>query len=192
MILSLKAGIDMMVLGDSDDTQLGLRRRGAGFWLLAATLHEILEFDSKYRHIWGGLTVYVEAFKLFTPEALPKKERELLSTIRNRTAFHFDPTLPERVLPDSEPQPVTFIENDGSDRLASSYEMSELAAVSFVFGNTPTLDEMTKRFHPFLDTMKDLAVKFAMDAEDFLISRLLDRGFRFESTRKDSPPAATA
>lgn len=191
MVLSLKLGIDVMSMSDEDMSPMGDRRRVSGFWLLCGTLHEIVEFDEKYRDVWGGLTVYVEAFKLFDPASLPETERELLSTIRNRTAFHFDPSIPGRVLPKLPSQPVSFLAGEGRTRLGASYELSEMAALTAVFGSAANLDQVSARFTPFFEATQRLCFTFAKRAETFIIRRLLARGFRFDERAPSPPPQNT-
>jgi hypothetical protein len=185
MVLMLKLSIDVMAGAGNDATPKGDRQRSSGFWVMCGTLHEILEFDTKHRDTWGGLTAYVEAFKLFDDPSLPDAERELLDRIRNRAAYHFDPSLPARVLPDLTSQPVTFMAGDSKERLGSSYELSEMTALAFVFDGAANLDKVGDRFPPFFETAKALAFRFARLAENFMIQRLLARGFRYEAVPED-------
>jgi hypothetical protein len=185
MVLMLKLSIDVMAGAAADATPRGDRQRASGFWVMCGTLHEILEFDSKHRHTWGGLTAYVEAFKLFDESSLPEPERDLLNRIRNRAAYHFDPSLPGRVLPELASQPVTFVAGDSKERLGASYELSEMTALAFVFDGAANLDKVGERFPAFFETAKALAFRFARSAENFMIQRLLARGFRYEAVTED-------
>ena len=154
--------------------------RMSAFWQLSGTLHEILEFDRKYGKEWGGLSAYRECFALLEVRPEQKREAKILDAIRNRAAFHFDPTLPRRVLPQHELTSQVFMEGDGRLRFSASHGLSEAVALSALLGHGGNIDASVSEFATFSTWMIELCVKFCRKADNVTMARLIARGFRFE------------
>lgn len=167
-----EAGVDLIPTAE--------RQRVGAQLFLAGLLHEILEFRRVSERKWGDLEAYASIFAFFDESRLDDKTVELLQRIRNRTAFHFDAAIASHGLPQLPAESFTFIAAVGRDPMNSNYELADLVTFGFIFGAPADVHKLAaglKEFRPKLDS---LLLDFVRTADQFIIKRLLARGFTIE------------
>jgi hypothetical protein len=110
---------------------------------------------------------------------------EPLRAIRNRAVFHFDPTVAGRVLPTFPVESFSFATGVGARRLDINNELSDLVTFAFLFGSVDDLHAMATRFDHVRQTVYLLAAELVEKLDDVTLSRLRQRGFRFEEVAPD-------
>jgi hypothetical protein len=163
------------------------RVRMAAFLYICGVMHEVLEFRTKHEAEWSELTTFRRVFEEFDEPRVSKKTVELLQAIRNRAAFHIDPSIPSRVLSQFPREGYTFAVGEGKKRNRSNFEFPDIVTFAFIFGSPQNLSAMYERFSDFYDDLQRLTVRFIEHTEDVLMARLIERGFRFE----EGPPPGT-
>ena len=177
---AVKFGVQAHREASVDLTPIAERQRVGAQLFLAGLLHEILEFRKIAATDWGDLEAYSSIFAFFDESRLDHKTVDLLHRIRNRTAFHFDATVASRALPQLPAEPFTFITAVGRDPMNSNYELADLVTFGFIFGAPADVHRLAaglKEFRPKLDS---LLMDFVKTADQFIMKRLLARGFTFE------------
>jgi hypothetical protein len=190
MINALRFGTTAMnALGKRQDPG-GDRVRMGAFLYVCGLIHELLVFCADHEDEWSSLTAYRDIFRLLDESQLNRTTVELLRAIRNRTAFHFDPSIPGRVLMKIPLDSYAFLAGDGRNRDISNFEFPDIITFAFLFGHLDDPARMFERFSEFFDELSMLTVRFLENAEDAVVTRLLDRGVRFEDRPADEEMAS--
>jgi hypothetical protein len=161
------------------------RVRMAAFLYICGLMHEVLEFQANHFKEWGGLTTFRRVFEGLEDSQLSDRSKELLHAIRNRAAFHIDPSVPSRVLAQFPLEGYAFAVGDGAKRSRSNFELPDIVTFAFLFGSLNDLPQMYERFSGFYDELQQLTVGFIQHAEDVVLARLVERGFRFQELAQD-------
>jgi hypothetical protein len=176
MVNAAKFGVSAMNDHRGIETPASDRQRMGSFLYTAGVINELTEFVVNQKEVWGGLTAFGRAFDLLDEDQVDTQTREVLHTIRNRQAFHFDPTVAERVLPRIPNDEYPLVTGVGPGRLDANYELADVTALAFVFGHLDDVDELYRHFRQFYGELSRLVVRFIEAADNVIIDRLLARG----------------
>lgn len=157
------------------------RQRFNAVQYLGGLMHEMREFRDRYQDEWSGLTVFREVFSILDDESLDKETLKILRNTRNRAAFHLDPNVATSTLPKLPIEPFSFTAGVGRMRMASNNELADIVTFAFIYGHSDDMERMYERFSRYFDKLRALAVRFVENADRVLVSRAIQRGFRFEA-----------
>ncbi len=161
------------------------------FLYTAGVINELTEFVRSHKEVGGGLMAFERAFNLVDEGRVEDATRHVLHVIRNRQAFHFDPTVAERVIPRLPPDDYPLVVGHGPERLAANYELADIATIAFVFGHLDNVAKLYEEFERFCDDLSRLVIRFIEAADDVIIERLLARGGTSRE-RTPEPPSSTS
>jgi hypothetical protein len=153
------------------------RQRHGAYLYLAGCLHELFTFMEQSEKQYGGATAYVSIAALLATADIAQ-QRKTLDALRNCVAFHFDPTIPRRVLPTWPEESIDFVQGRGKTRLGTNYIFADLVTLAFLFGGVQDLKETADRFESLYDALMHTVRDYVRQADRILIARLLARGFR--------------
>ncbi len=122
---ALKFGMAAMNDQGKEPTPRADRQRMNAFLYVAGVLHEALEFLDKTKSE-AGQTSYAAAKAVLDAAMNDPAIAEPLRAIRNRAAFHVDPTIASRVLPTLPAESFSFATGFGPRRLDVNNELSDL------------------------------------------------------------------
>jgi hypothetical protein len=188
IVNAVKFGVQAHREAGVDRTPIAERQRIGAQLFLAGLLHEILEFKRASANDWGDSEAYTSIFGFFDESRLDDKTVELLHRIRNRTAFHFDAAVASRALPQLPAEPFTFIAAVGRNPMNSNYELADLVTFGFIFGAPADVHKLAAGLAEFRPKLDSLLLDFVRTADQFLLKRLLARGFTIE----ERPPGSFA
>jgi len=154
------------------------RHRIGSLLYLSGVLHEVLELKKTAEKEWSDLAIFSEVFSLFDENVVDDKTADLLTKIRNRAAFHFDPTLAQRTLPRLPAEPFTFITATGRDPMNANYELADIITFGFIFDAPADVDMLSKKLGVFRPKLDSLLRDFVKRTDNLLLRRLVARGFR--------------
>jgi hypothetical protein len=178
---ALKFGIASAYGAGEELSPAGARQGMGRFLYLTGIVHELVAFRDEHRDEWSGLTAFQQIFSVLEDIALDREVTELLNKVRNRAAFHIDPSLPGRVLPQFPNDSYSFVTGRGTRRMDSNFELADIVTFAFIFGNIDNLDAMYQRFERFRVSLNKLVSDFSRKADSVLLQRLVARGFRIEA-----------
>lgn len=181
---ALKFGMAAMNDQSKEPAPRADRQRMNAFLFVAGALHEAIEFLDKSERE-AGQTTYIAAKSVLETAMNDATIAEPLKAIRNRAVFHFDPTIAGRVLPTLPVESYSFATGIGGQRLDINNELSDLVTFAFLFGSVTDLPAMAARFDQVRKAVYELAATFVETLDDITLSRLRQRGFRFEEVRQD-------
>jgi len=177
VVNALKFGVEAYG-GAQSMSPMDERHRVGAFMYLSAVLHEVLELKKSAEKEWGDLPFFTQVFAALDENILDKKTGELLNKIRNRAAFHFDPTVAARTLPRLPAEPFVFITAIGRNRMNSNYELADIITFGFVFDAPADVDSLSKRLSEFRPRLDTLLRDFIKAVDDLVLQRLLAKGLR--------------
>lgn len=173
---ALKFGVAAMAATGDAVTPATERQRFQAFLYLSGVLHEVFEFKIRSHDKVGDLAAYRGAFKVLEVAALDLKTRELISKIRNRTAFHFDLDIVERTLPKMPPENLCFLAGYGRHSSEANYELASIVTFAFAFGHLDDLERAYGNFGKYFDLLLTIVRQFATNADQIIMQRLAALG----------------
>lgn len=199
IVNALKFGVASHRAAAEDLTPAAERQRVGSTFYLAGVLHEVLEFRSAAAKRWGDLTSFRDVFATLDDSSVDEGTAEVLRRIRNRAAFHFDPAVAEKNVPQLPAEPFTFLAATGKDPFESNYELADLITFGFIFEAPTDVVRLNAGLRPFRSKLDELLLAFIRRADSVMVSRLLKLGFTilsrpdgsFRADRVDDPATAT-
>jgi hypothetical protein len=177
---ALKFGMAAMNDQGQESTPRADRQRMNAFLYVAGALHETFVFLER-AECEAGQTAYIAVKRVLEAAMSDPAIAQPLAAIRNRTAFHFDPSIAGRVLPTFPAESFSFATGIGGRRLDISNELSDIVTFTFLFGSISDLPTMAAKFEHVRKTVYDLAATVVETLDDVTFSRLRQRGFRFDA-----------
>lgn len=177
IVNALKFGVSSHRLAAEELTPAAERQRVGSTFYLAGVLHEVLEFKSAAAERWDDLKSFRDVFATLDDSSVDEGTADILRRIRNRAAFHFDPAVAEKNVPQLPAEPFTFLAATGKDPFESNYELADLITFGFIFAAPADAAKLNAGLRPFRSKLDELLLKFIRTADRVLVTRLLERGF---------------
>jgi len=160
----------VQAIGSRDSTSPGAsRQRIAGFFNLAATLFEALEFSKRLGKHFKSLASFSGVAALHRNKQILTLTSEILEPIRNTVVFHFDLDVMPRSRLTLAPDNFTFARWDYDDvESGIYYDLADLAALHTVLGSPASPEQFFDRIEVFLSGVISAARQFSKAAEDLI------------------------
>ena len=156
------------------------RQAFGGFVQLAALMHEVLEMQRNHAAKWSGLTAWQRVFAVLDKSHLDADAAQILGAIRNRAAFHFDPTVAQQTIPRLPIEEFALLSGDGRNRMQTNSELADIMTMGFLFKHMGAPNKLYERYVRFHEVLETVAVAFCKECDYVILQRARARGLRIE------------